>query len=360
LTPEAAVDETKSALPPVRDLIEELVAAPGPPGQEEEVRAVAARYAAALGYESRVDAKGNLLVTLPGWSEEQGRARCVVTAHLDEIALMVKGINRDGTLAVAPLGGVHPWKWGEQPVEILTRRPITGILSFGSIHTNSPAAPAQQARTGPLEWGMAFIFTGMSPEELFIAGVRPGTRVVLARERRAMREIGEYLVSYFLDDRADVAAWLLALEMLRGEEFPNGLVFAATVSEEVGGEGALYLLNRLQPDLCVALEIGPSVPESPFRPDADPTVWVNDSYAAIAARDIALVEEVAMALGQEPHWQPLTRGGSDASCAASRGLCARPITFGLPVENSHGLEIMHRRAPGELARLAAAFVRRTA
>jgi putative aminopeptidase FrvX len=58
------------------------------------------------------------------------------------------------------------------------------------------------------------------------------------------------------------------------------------------------------------------------------------------------------------HGQALTRGGSDASCAASRGLCARPVTLAFGAENSHGFEIMHRDAPGNLARLLVAYLGR--
>ena len=59
---------------------------------------------------------------------------------------------------------------------------------------------------------------------------------------------------------------------------------------------------------------------------------------------------------QSYHQQYLSRGGSDASCAASKGLTARPVTLGLPVENSHGYEIMHRDAPGEMLRLLLAYL----
>jgi putative aminopeptidase FrvX len=54
----------------------------------------------------------------------------------------------------------------------------------------------------------------------------------------------------------------------------------------------------------------------------------------------------------------VTRGGSDASCAASRGLCARPVTFAFAAENSHGFEIMHRDAPVSLSRLLLAYLER--
>jgi putative aminopeptidase FrvX len=57
-------------------------------------------------------------------------------------------------------------------------------------------------------------------------------------------------------------------------------------------------------------------------------------------------------------FQALSRGGSDASCAASHGLCGRPITLGLPMQNSHGYEIMHPGAMSELARLLVALIDR--
>jgi len=282
-----------------------------------------------------------------------------VTAHLDEIALMVSDIASDGKIGVIPLGGVSPWKWGEQPVEILTKEgSLDGVLSFGCIHSSSPYSAAEQARTGGLKWHHAFVFTGLTPRELRANGVRPGSRVALHRDRRTVMEIGEHICSYFLDDRADIVAWLLALETLKEEPLDLDVLFAATTSEEVGGEGAQYLLHQLQPDICIALEIGPTVPESPFDIDENPTVWVTDTFASIAAADLDILAEIGVELGQRLHWQPLSRGGSDASAGASKGLAARPVTLGFPVENSHGLEIMHRNAPAELARLTVAYLRR--
>src|SRR6266852_202340 len=104
------------------ELISELVAIPGPPGREGPVREAVAKHVSSLGYKSTTDAKGNLLVHLPSAGKSPRSApkscRLVVTAHLDEISLMVTGIGHDGKIGVGPLGGVHPWKWGEQPVQI--------------------------------------------------------------------------------------------------------------------------------------------------------------------------------------------------------------------------------------------------
>ena len=341
------------------ELIKELVALPGPPGEEQAVHDAVAAHLHTLNYETQTDAKGNLRVTLQG---QQSTARpIVVTAHLDEIALMITKIEADGTIRIAELGGAYAWKWGEGAVEILTADgPLTGILSFGSIHTNSEASVAEFARNNPLTFKKAFVFTGLSAETLAARNVRPGLRVVLARSQRIVTEFEPYIASYFLDDRADLVAWLLALETLQRENItlPVPVVFAATVSEEVGGEGVRYLLHQTPADICVALEIGPKTPEADFAIDANPTIWVRDGYAAMDARDGGLLAECGAELGQRPHWQYLSRGGSDASCSAALGLIARPVTLGLPVENSHGYEIMHRDAPAELARLLLAYLQK--
>src|SRR5437764_241674 len=104
---------------------------------------LAARVAG-LGYQPETDAKGNLLVTLPG---DESLPCIVVTAHLDEIALIVTGVDDDGKVRVAPIGGTYTWKWGEGPVEIMTRSGLLpAILSYGGIHTNHDESVAEQAR----------------------------------------------------------------------------------------------------------------------------------------------------------------------------------------------------------------------
>ncbi len=344
------------------ELVRELVSVPGPPGQEDAVRAGVIAHIESLGCAHVTDARGNLLVAPPGATEVPARADIVVMAHLDEIALLVVRVEDDGRLLVTNMGGLYPWKCGEGPVTILTPgEALTGILSFGSIHTEAPGSVAVKARKEPLTWNEARVFTGLTPEQLTERGVRPGTRVCLHPSRRTVTAFGDFVAAPFLDDRADLVAMLLTLEAMKNSSpVPsNGgasVVFAATVAEEVGGHGALYLLRRLNADIGIALEIGPRVPENPFPLDGQPTVWVNDSYSAMQAADIELVAQAAQEIGQTPHWQAMSRGGSDASCAASHGLLARPITLAFAAENSHGCEIMHRDSVETLAALTVAVL----
>ena len=346
------------SLPSPAELLAALVALPAPPGQEGAVRDYLAAQLDTLALPHRTDAKGNLL-TCPGGALPE-RPRVVVTAHMDEIALLVTGHGFD--IEVAPLGGLFPWKWGEGPVEILPLaggEPVPAILGFGSIHTTSPRSVAQAMRDGKsVSWADISFFTGLPPEEQTRRGIGVGSRVVMARERRRVQTLGKHVGAYFLDDRADCVAWLLALAELKTAGIGAEVLFVATTSEEVGGEGAQYALRSLPapPDVCVALEIGPHTPDAPLSLTAHPSVWITDTYAAMAPGDIAAVIAAGRSAGLAVQTQAVTRGGSDATIAATRGLCARPVTLAFAADNSHGFEIMHRDAPESLGRLLVTYL----
>jgi putative aminopeptidase FrvX len=339
------------------ELVRQLIAIPAPSGEEDALRVWVRDYLARLGYSAVIDPKGNVTLTLEG---EGSAPSVLVTAHLDEIGLMVTRVEPDGRVRVTELGGAYTWKWGETPVDILTTSgAVSAILSYGSIHTNNEESVVEFARKNPLPFKKGWLFTGRSAEELAALGVRPGLRVVLSRSRRVVTELGDFIGSYFLDDRVDIAVMLMALETMKAEGFtyPGKIVFAATASEEIGGSGARYILNRFPADICIALEIGPKTPDADFPLDSNPTIWVRDGYAPMEAVDGRILEECCADLGISPHWQYLSRGGSDATCSADIGLTARPVTLAVGVDNSHGYEIMHRYAPENLLKLFLAYLR---
>ena len=335
------------------EILAELVQAAGPPGEERLVASVLTRFLDEAAIPWRIDERGNLLAssgtTLPN------APRIVVTAHMDEIALMVQRILPSGSLAVVPLGGVHPWKWGEAPVDILcSDNTMQGILSFGSIHTSDPASVIQRARDGKVPaWSDAHVVTGIPKHELPDT-LRPGTRVVLSADRRKLVRLGkqaEYIAGPFLDDRAACVAWLQLILDLKQRKIGTDILFAATTSEEIGGHGAIWLLGGRRPEICIALEIAPITTDNDVELSAIPTCWSADGYAPSSPADLQLVANAADVVGTGVTFHVLTRGGSDASCAAVIGHCARNITLALPVENTHGFEVMHIDAIPALVRL---------
>jgi len=340
-------------------LLTDLIHAPGPPAQEGPVRDVLIRELDRVGIFWTVDARGNLLAAPANTIPE--KPRIVVTAHLDEIALMVQRINPDGSLAVLPLGGAHPWKWGEGPVDILCgESPLQGVLSFGSIHTIDASTAIQKSRDGKaITWSDAKVITGIPADQL-PESLRSGTRIVLSKERRVPVRLGvnaELIAAPFLDDRADCVTWLQTLIALKADDACPDVLFAATTAEELGGHGALWLLGGTRPEICIALEIAPIAPDNDLRLSATPTCWSTDGYSPTSPQDLDLVAEAAKAAGTGVSFHALTRGGSDASCGAAAGHCARPITLALPVDNTHGFEVMHIGAIDTLARLTTALLK---
>ncbi len=104
-----------------RALLEELLLARGPGGQEDEVRAICQRELEGCCDEVGSDAAGNLVARIspPHLPREQARRAAVrLLAHLDEIAMIVKRVEADGTLRVVALGGAQPVSFGVCPVQI--------------------------------------------------------------------------------------------------------------------------------------------------------------------------------------------------------------------------------------------------
>nr|NIV30056.1 hypothetical protein [Anaerolineae bacterium] len=258
-------------------LLSELIACHSPPGDEREIDAVLQREFEATGARAWSDDAGNLCAHLPG-----SGPRVMVCAHKDEIGMLVTGVRDDGRLEVQNCGGSRPWKYGEGPVDLITDdgQTLRGILSVGSVHTKTGPVPELDA-TRPLTWDLLTIFTGLDPDQLESTGIHVGTRAVVARERKQLQHLGQYIASFALDDRMGLVTLVAALrEMSRSQAQASDsqldLYFVATHGEEVGMLGAVRAARLLQPDLCIALDTSPVAHGTPLVVDPRPVVWYGE------------------------------------------------------------------------------------
>ena len=90
--------------------------------------------------------KGGLIVDLGG----EGNP-LVVTAHLDDIGLMVRHINNDGTIKVCTIGGLYPTYSVTENVKIYTRdnKVYTGAIGR---HPNSIHVTENELRKEPADF----------------------------------------------------------------------------------------------------------------------------------------------------------------------------------------------------------------
>ena len=185
-----------------RELLQELLWAYGPSGQEDEVRRICLRELAPIVDESWVDPAGNVVGLIRGTAQDAPALR--VMAHMDELSMLVKRVEPDGSLHMSQLGTMYPANFGLGPVAILgNHQLLCGVLSLGSEHTTKESPRIWETKPDEgdkaLDWSHVYVFTGRTPEELSTAGVRPGTRVCIERSKRTVTEVGDYLGSYFMD-----------------------------------------------------------------------------------------------------------------------------------------------------------------
>lgn len=349
-----------------RDLLQELLHAYGPCGQEDAVRQVCRRELEPHADELWIDEAGNLVGLIHGAEGQAQAAR--VMAHMDELSMLVKRIDADGTLHMTPLGTMYPGNFGLGPVAILgDQRTVCGVLTLGSEHTTKESQQIWETKPDQgdkaLDWLHVYVFTGHSPDELADAGIRPGTRACVHRSKRTLVDVGsDYLGCYFMDDRAAVTALLdVAGRLASSEGRPardTYLVF--TGSEEVGGVGGSYASRTLPGDLTLALEVGPTEAEYGTTCSGGPIVAYSDAESVYDKAVADALLAAATDLGLSP--QPAVLGAfeSDASHAKASGLTPRAGLLCLPTLSTHGYEVIARRAISDMAAVLTEFLRRGA
>lgn len=343
-----------------RPLLRELLTTYGPVGQEDAVRAVCRRELEPHADETWVDDAGNLVGLFRG-SAPRDRGATRVLAHMDELSMMVKRVEPDGSLHVAPLGTMYPANFGLGPVQILgDRENLCGILTLGSEHTTKESQriwetkPDQGDRS--LDWLHVYVFTGRTPEELTAAGIRPGTRVCVDGSKRHLVEFGDYLGAYFIDDRAPATALLLTARALAERRPRDDAYLVFTTSEEIGGIGAAFACRSLPGELTIALEVGPTEAEYATTVGGGPVVGYGDALS-VYDKDVAdALMRAAADRGYAPQAAVLGAFESDASHAKANGHTARAGLLCVPTLSTHGYEVIRRRAIDEMTDVLVDFL----
>jgi putative aminopeptidase FrvX len=347
-------------------LLQELLWAYGPCGQEDAVREICQRELAPVVDDVWVDPAGNLVGRISTDNPEPGPAIRVM-AHMDELSMLVKRIHSDGTVQLTHLGTMYPANFGLGPVAMLgNEAQVCGVLTVGSEHTTKESPRIWETKPDggdkSLDWSHVYVFTGRTPEELSIAGIIPGVRVCIHRSKRDLVEVGEYLGCYFMDDRALVLTLLTAARQLHdsARRPPCDVYFVFTTNEEVGGVGASYASRILPGDLTLALEVGPAEAEYGTTVSSGPMVVYSDAQGiydkTVADRLMQIATE------QDVNPQPAVLGAfeSDASHAKANGQSPLAALLCLPTLSTHGYEVVHKDSIDTLAKVVAQFLLRPA
>lgn len=263
---------------PIVQLLRELTEAPGPSAFEESVRAIVVREYRALGAAIEYDGLGSVIATLPGSAEGP---RVMVTAHMDEVGLMVQHITADGFIYVKTLGGILDQALPDQRWTILGRKgPVTAVTGLRTTHVTPPA---QRAQVWPLE--QTFLDVGArSRDEVEQMGIRPGDGIAPLSPFLELPN-GRYAAKAW-DDRVGLGVMIAAARRIQTEKLrlPSRVVWVATTQEEIGLRGAQTAVEAARPDLGISIEAGVAadypgiVPtQAQERLGAGPGVFLLDS-----------------------------------------------------------------------------------
>lgn len=328
--------------------LERLLVAHGPSGVEGEVDALLREMLASCG-EIRQDGAGSLVLHFEGRRRDGAIA---VTAHKDEICMIVKRVEAGGRLRVQNVGGLHPWAVGETPVEVLAAEPVPGVLSIGSKHVSGESPAGALKAGGALTWEKMHVETKLDAESLGRLGVRPGRRVVLARERKNPWWLGEeFVCGYNLDCRGGLAVLVAAARQLQREPPARDVYLVASAEEEIGGLGAVWSVGQLPAETVIALDLAPVAEEYQIENTADPVLPCKDVSGLYDEPLVDRLAALAGDLGFGVQTAVLSSYASDATLARSAGSAGRAALIAYPGDNTHGFEICHAGGIVNCARL---------
>ena len=224
-------------------LLRALTEAVGVSGDEGEVRRLVREQVTPLADEVRVDALGNLLALRRGSARR--RVRVMLSAHMDEIGLMIIGAEPDGALLLGQVGGIAAHHLAGKAFWVGKGR-VPGVIGMSPPHLTG-AVSARQLMLDQLR-----LDVGARSRDEALARIRIGDRAAFAT---ALTRLGESVSAKALDNRLGVA---ILIELL-GAAPPNvDLLAAFTVQEEIGRRGAGVAAHSLDPDLAIAVDCTPA------------------------------------------------------------------------------------------------------
>ena len=223
----------------MRQALERLCTCTAPSGFEGPAAAVAAELLRPLVDEVSIDRMGNVLGVRR--SKTPGAPKLLLDAHLDEIGLIVTGVE-DGFLRFRSIGGVDPRMLPGRELVVLTDPPLRGLV----------ACPAGGDEDKSVPLNELYVDVGLSQEEAERA-VPVGTPMVY---RAGCFPLGEdQMCGKSMDDRACFVTLLRAAELLHDKELDVELHIMGSTREEVSGAGAVVGTWAVAPDFCVAVDV---------------------------------------------------------------------------------------------------------
>jgi len=252
-------------------LLRKLVETDAAPGFEHPLKTVIKQELESSSVEFRDDVLGNLFCLKEGKSD--GPAIMIV-AHMDEIGMIVRYIDKNGYLRFGYLGGFLDQVVLSQRVTVWTKNgPIPGIIG-----AKAPHSTKEDERKKIVDKDQMFIDIGTrSKNETIKAGVKIGDPIIWQGSLIELQ--GQTICGKAFDNRLLVYVLVEVLKQIT--DFAGKIIGVFSVMEEIGLRGAKTAAFQVDPDLALSLDIAlagdyPLIKEqeSPIKLDGGPTIMM--------------------------------------------------------------------------------------
>ncbi len=321
------------------ELIYTLCQAFGPTGCEDSVRETILPLVRPFADSILRDSMGNLICHCR-FGEGEERQKIMISAHMDEVGMMVTEITEEGYCRFDTVGGIMLTVMEGRKVTLgdETNR-IAGVIASKAIHHKKP-----KDRKKPTAIDKLYIDIGAKDREEAEKYVSVGTLATFDSECYRFGEGGMQIKAKALDDRLGCAVMIRAMEAMRKDP-PKGdvdLYFCFTVREEIGLSGAKVVANRLKPDAALVLECT-AVSDLSEVPEHR-RVAVQGKGGAISLMDRSTVYdrafvnfalETAQKEGIPVQVKKFVSGGNDAGSIHKSGEGVKTLALSVPTRYLH-------------------------
>jgi endoglucanase len=313
--------------------LEALSNARGVSGKETEIRDTILQEVGGCVDEYHIDALGNLLCVKKGHhSSGEWPSKVMIAAHMDEIGLIVRRINDNGTLRFDKVGGIDDRILLSKQV-LVGEDAVPGVIGYRPIHL----IPREE-RDKAVESEKLSIDIGATDKDSAKELVSVGDYVSFRTSFETLDNELRTVKGKAFDDRAGCA---VLVELLK-EEYDLDIHAAFTTQEEVGLRGARVASYSIDPDVAFVLE-GTICDDLPKKKDTSPVTELGKG-PAITFMDRSfvanrrLVDLLVMTAEQEgiPYqFKRAVAGGTDAGAIhlAREGVPA--VTVSVPSRYIH-------------------------
>lgn len=305
-----------------------LCLADGLSGYEKEVTRVMKSFLQETVDELCYDNLGSLVGVKKGKED----LKVLITGHVDEIGMVVAGIDEKGYVHPHQLGTLFAHSLGAQEVTLTTRegKKLKGIIGTHAknqgFQLNQDVIPVKD---------LIIDFGVYSKQELLDLGVRIGDPITPNGYYQVLNN-SDFISAKAWDDRVGASLVVESALNLKNEICPAHIYFAGTVQEEVGCRGAKTVGQMVEPDISIAIDVYPcndttNDPETDFKLGQGFALGLMDTTSIAHIGLLQYVREICEKHNIAYQETILTRGGTDSSELHKVGKGS--INFSLAIPN---------------------------